>query len=139
MRCLNKRDDPTKCRGCAFVEFSSSKSIRTCLDKWHHSTFEDGISKARKINVEMTYVIPAAFGAFRPSLGIETNWHRDSAGGGGKKSNRMDKIKEKNAKLNAKRTRRIEEEKKNKKEAAAAKEAPQEDGGMHPSRKARMR
>src|SRR5699024_7561519 len=22
VRCLNKRDDPTKCRGCAFVEFS---------------------------------------------------------------------------------------------------------------------
>ena len=49
----------------------------------------------------------------------------------------MDKIKEKNAKLNAKRTRRIEEEKKNKK--AAEKEAVQEDGGMHPSRRARMR
>lgn len=56
VRCLNKRDDPTKCRGCAFVEFSSSKSIRTCLDKWHHSTFDDGISKARKINIEMTCV-----------------------------------------------------------------------------------
>ncbi|KAL2112807.1 hypothetical protein VUR80DRAFT_6378 [Thermomyces stellatus] len=113
VRCLNKRDDPTKCRGCAFVEFSSSKSIRTCLDKWHHSTFDDGISKARKINIEMT------------------------AGGGGRKSNRMEKIKEKNAKLNEKRARRIEKEKKMKKEAE--KESAEEDGGMHPSRKARMR
>ncbi|MBE3043511.1 hypothetical protein IMZ48_13260 [Candidatus Bathyarchaeota archaeon] len=56
IRCLNQRDDPTKCRGCAFVEFTSSKSIRTCLDKWHHSTFDDGVSKARKINVELTCV-----------------------------------------------------------------------------------
>lgn len=83
----------------------------------------------------MTYV-PPRFGPVWP-LDTETNRYRDSAGGGGKKSNRMDKIKEKNAKLNAKRTRRIEEEKKNKKETAT--EGAGEDGGMHPSRKARMK
>ena len=50
----------------------------------------------------------------------------------------MDKIKEKNAKLNAKRTKRIEEENKNKKQKKAEEDAP-EDGGMHPSRRARMK
>ena len=48
----------------------------------------------------------------------------------------MDKIKEKNAQLNAKRTRRMEQEKKSKKEAE--KNSREEDSGMHPSRRARM-
>ena len=49
----------------------------------------------------------------------------------------MDKIKEKNVKLNEKRTRRIEEEKKSKTEKAA--EKPADDGsGIHPSRRAAM-
>lgn len=59
VRCLTMRDDPTKCRGCAFIDFSSSNDMRTCLDKMHHSTFNDGISKSRKINVELTYVVPS--------------------------------------------------------------------------------
>ncbi|PKS09370.1 hypothetical protein jhhlp_003984 [Lomentospora prolificans] len=115
VRCLTKRDDPTKCRGCAFIDFTSSKDMRTCLDKMHHSTFNDGISKPRKINVELT------------------------AGGGGKTSNRMDKIKRKNEKLNANRLKRIEQEKEEKKHKA--KETNGNGGAedsMHPSRRARL-
>lgn len=54
VRCLRNRDDPNPCRGIAFVEFSKVWHQRTCLDKFHHSTFDDGVSPARKINVELT-------------------------------------------------------------------------------------
>jgi len=58
VRCLTKRDDTTTsgatCRGIAFVEFANVWTMRTCLDKFHHSSFEDGKSAARKINVELT-------------------------------------------------------------------------------------
>lgn len=54
VRCLRNRDDPNPCRGIAFVEFGKVWHQRTCLDKFHHSTFDDGVSPARKINVELT-------------------------------------------------------------------------------------
>jgi nucleolar protein 6 len=54
VRCLTKREDPTACRGIAFVEFGKVWHMRTCLDKFHHSMFNDGISEPRKINVELT-------------------------------------------------------------------------------------
>lgn len=54
VRCLTKKDDPKACRGIAFVEFGTPAHQRTCLDKFHHSMFEDGISAPRKINVELT-------------------------------------------------------------------------------------
>lgn len=49
----------------------------------------------------------------------------------------MDKIKKKNEKLNVNRQKRIEDEKKGKKEKAE--EPAEEHGGMHPSRRARMK
>lgn len=54
VRCLTKKEDPKMCRGIAFVEFSTPAHQRTCLDKFHHSMFEDGVSEPRKINVELT-------------------------------------------------------------------------------------
>ena len=55
VRCLrNKGDDAPPCRGIAFVEFGKVWHMRTCLDKFHHSWFEDGVSPGRKINVELT-------------------------------------------------------------------------------------
>ena len=56
VRCLKNKGDDKPCRGIAFVEFGKVWHMRTCLDKFHHSTFDDGISPARKINVELTYV-----------------------------------------------------------------------------------
>lgn len=54
VRCLTKKEDPKVCRGIAFIEFSSPAHQRTCLDKFHHSMFEDGVSEPRRINVELT-------------------------------------------------------------------------------------
>lgn len=55
VRCLaNKGDTRNTCKGIAFVEFASVSHQRTCLDKFHHSMFDDGQSEARKINVELS-------------------------------------------------------------------------------------
>lgn len=55
VRCLNKDGQENTCRGFAFIEFTDPTNMRNCLDKMHHSTFNDGLSPARKINVELTY------------------------------------------------------------------------------------
>lgn len=49
VRCLKNKDDDKPCRGIAFVEFGNVWTMRTCLDKFHHTEFE-----GRKINVELT-------------------------------------------------------------------------------------
>jgi len=54
VRHLTQKDDPSKSRGTAFVEFDGYDHMKTCLKVMHHSTFDDGISPARKINVELT-------------------------------------------------------------------------------------
>ncbi|KAG5974088.1 hypothetical protein E4U58_003688 [Claviceps cyperi] len=119
VRCLKNKDDSNPCRGIAFVEFANVWSMRTCLDKFHHTIFEDGVSAGRKINVELT------------------------AGGGGSTKFRKDKIREKNVKLDENRAKRIEKEKMTKqqqgggeKKGRQGKEAGVE-VGVHPSRLAR--
>ncbi|KAL7947803.1 hypothetical protein V8C42DRAFT_315650 [Trichoderma barbatum] len=115
VRCLTKKEDPKACRGIAFVEFATSTHQRTCLDKFHHSMFEDGISPARKINIELT------------------------AGGGGKSQGRQEKIMEKNKKLDENRTKRIEKEKTTKEENQAnGKSNASSRMDIHPSRLARL-
>ncbi|KFY23800.1 hypothetical protein V491_02410 [Pseudogymnoascus sp. VKM F-3775] len=54
VRNLTQKDDPTKSKGCAFVEFEGYDHMKTCLKTYHHSEFNDGKSEARKINVELT-------------------------------------------------------------------------------------
>lgn len=120
VRLLTEKDNPTKSRGIAFIEFDHFSRMKTCLAKFHHTDFTDSTGAVRKINVELT------------------------AGGGGKKDGRMDKVRERNAKLNEERTRRIakeEEEKRNggaavKKAAAVVDE--REDAYVHPSRRAHV-
>lgn len=56
IRPLTEKTNPTKCKGTAFVEFEGYDHMKTCLKLFHHSEFNDGISAARKINVELTYV-----------------------------------------------------------------------------------
>ncbi|KAJ9155337.1 hypothetical protein NKR23_g1844 [Pleurostoma richardsiae] len=108
VRLLTQRDDPSKSRGIAFVEFGTYGHMRTCLDKFHHTEFKDPASgQSRKINVELT------------------------AGGGGKKSEaRKEKIKAKNEDLNEERAKRKEAEDKQSKEKAA-----EEEDMVHPSRR----
>lgn len=43
-----------KSKGIAFVEFARYDHMKTCLEKYHHTDFNDGISEPRKINVELT-------------------------------------------------------------------------------------
>ncbi|KAF4967423.1 hypothetical protein FZEAL_10531, partial [Fusarium zealandicum] len=122
VRCMSDPADSKPCRGFAFVEFAKVWHMRTCLDKFHHSMFEDGTSAARRINVELT------------------------AGGGGKTKQRQEKIKEKNRKLDENRTKRIERERVAKEESKAngnakpgnQKPQQQSSDGIHPSRRGRV-
>jgi len=108
VRHLTQKDNPTKSKGCAFVEFEGYDHMKTCLKLFHHSTFDDGVSQPRKINVELT------------------------AGGGGKTKHRQVKIGEKNQKLNEERVRRLQEEAKVKSEK---KGATIDHNDIHPSRR----
>jgi nucleolar protein 6 len=54
VRLMTMKDDPSRCKGFAFVEFARYDKMELCLTKFHHSIFNDGISDARKINVELT-------------------------------------------------------------------------------------
>ncbi|RMJ09799.1 hypothetical protein CDV36_010580 [Fusarium kuroshium] len=117
VRCMSDPADTKPCRGFAFVEFAKVWHMRTCLDKFHHSMFEDGVSPARRINVELT------------------------AGGGGKTKRRQEKIHEKNRKLNENRTKRIERERNAKEEARANGNTSQQqhlEDAIHPSRRGRV-
>ncbi|KAF7905908.1 hypothetical protein EAF00_000187 [Botryotinia globosa] len=118
VRHLTEKGNPTKSRGCAFLEFEGYDHMKTCLKQFHQSTFNDGISAPRKLNVELT------------------------AGGGGNTKDRRSKIKEKNVKLNEQRVRQAQEAdnpKVKKKEAVqGVKHVLAEDSGVHPSRKARI-
>ncbi|KAG5928219.1 hypothetical protein E4U42_001103 [Claviceps africana] len=103
VRCLTNKGDAKPCKGIAFVEFANVWSMRTCLDKFHHSLFEDGVSAARKINVELT------------------------AGGGGSTQFRKDKIRDKNIKLDENRAKRIDKEKSAKQDGGKEAERGTED------------
>lgn len=43
-----------KSKGFAFLEFEGYDRMKTCLKIFHGSNFDDGISPARKLNVELT-------------------------------------------------------------------------------------
>lgn len=92
---LMTHKDSGKSKGYAFMDFDHYDRMKTCLKLYHHSNFDDGVSSARKINVELT------------------------AGGGGNNETRKSKLAAKNTKLNGQRKRRVmeEEKKKNRHEA----------------------
>ncbi len=46
--------DTGKSKGFAFLEFQNYDRMKTCLKLYHHSTFDDGESPPRKLNVELT-------------------------------------------------------------------------------------
>lgn len=69
VRHLTQKDNPTKSKGFAFVEFEGYDHMKTCLKLFHHSMFDDGLSAPRKINAELTYV---------PLMHTSLNsWHKD--------------------------------------------------------------
>ncbi|KAF3765253.1 Nop6, putative RNA-binding protein implicated in ribosome biogenesis [Cryphonectria parasitica EP155] len=122
VRLLTERSQPSKSRGIAFVEFDNYAHMKTCLAKFHHTELTDAKGSTRRINVELT------------------------AGGGGKTEGRMDKVAEKNRRLNEQRGRRIAKEEQEKLEnakARAGKEVVQKDEDreeqmVHPSRRAHV-
>lgn len=54
IRNITEKENPAKSKGYAFVEFEGYDHMKTCLKLFHHSTFDDGLSPPRKINVELT-------------------------------------------------------------------------------------
>ncbi|KAI4258873.1 MAG: hypothetical protein LQ352_000986 [Teloschistes flavicans] len=110
--------DSGRSKGFAFLEFHDFDRMKTCLKALHHSSFEDGISPARMINVELT------------------------AGGGGSKSkDRRIKLKAKNEKLKQERARRRLEQlkiKKERKQTHNGSSQQVDNQNVHPSRKAHM-
>ncbi|KAL2037908.1 hypothetical protein N7G274_009383 [Stereocaulon virgatum] len=116
-----------KSKGFAFLEFEGYDRMKTCLKLYHQSSFDDGVSAARKLNVELT-----------------------AGGGGGKSSERKTKLRVKNERLNEQRKRRVLEEEKihrkgkrdNEKgeEKESDKRKPAVDNAdIHPSRRSRVR
>jgi len=43
-----------KSKGFAFVEFDRYDHMKSCLQLYHHSKFDDGTTEGRRINVELT-------------------------------------------------------------------------------------
>ncbi|KAK2764776.1 RNA binding protein [Colletotrichum kahawae] len=114
VRCLNKDNNPNVCRGIAFLEFSNGSNMRTCLDKMHHTEFDDGLSPARRINLEL------------------------SAGGGGKSRFRQEKIKSRNVQLDENRVKRMQKEEEYKKQRVSEGGTNTQQDSIHPSRLALM-
>ncbi|KAK6502299.1 hypothetical protein TWF506_002882 [Arthrobotrys conoides] len=110
----NSKEPETICKGYAFVEFPDAGRMKSCLSLFHHSEFE-----GRKINVELT------------------------AGGGGKSTDRKERVRAKNESLNTERKKRYEEDKKKKIERGEKVEEEkveeEVDDGVHPSRRKRVR
>lgn len=106
-------------KGFAFLEFDSYDRMKACLKSFHHSKFNDGKSPARKINVELT------------------------AGGGGTKDVRRQRLREKNERLQEQRRRRSEKEQQEKaqetQKEAAQTEVAEAVANVHPSRRNRVK
>ncbi|PVH70272.1 hypothetical protein DL98DRAFT_540969 [Cadophora sp. DSE1049] len=116
VRVPTEKGQAGKAKGFAFVEFEGYDHMKTCLKLFHHSLFNDGISAAREINVNLT------------------------AGGGGNTKERKGKIEEKNQKLDEERIRRRQEEEKAKitKRAEGVKKDLIDESAIHPSRRGRV-
>ncbi|KAK3172774.1 hypothetical protein OEA41_006099 [Lepraria neglecta] len=114
--------DTGKSKGFAFLEFEGYDRMKTCLKLYHQSSFDDGESPARKLNVELT-----------------------AGGGGGKSRERKTKLRVKNERLNEQRKRKMQEEEKLNKEGKKKKDKepestlpPADNSDIHPSRRSRV-
>jgi nucleolar protein 6 len=159
---LRHRTDPAtkKSKGFAFLEFENYDRMKTCLKLYHHSYFDpEDASKSKLIGadgVEPEVQVRSRGGRGPKEKGRKINVEL-TAGGGGGKENRMEKIRVKNVRLEEQRERRKEVERKErlnnekkgggkdgkdgkdgKKVEAVAEEKRASAEGMHPSRLAMM-
>jgi len=65
--------ETNKSKGYAFLEFDRYDRMKSCLASYHHSSFDDGITPTRRINVELTYVISCIFNVIANSI---KGWRR---------------------------------------------------------------
>ena len=99
-------------RGYAFIEFDAYDKLRTCLTKFHHSLFpakDIYITDDEKNAFEKKFSADPKekwkYGPMRRRISVEL-----TAGGGGKSSNRMQRVSDKNKKLKAERQRASDRE-----------------------------
>ena len=106
---IRHRTDRTtgKSKGFAFLEFEAYDRMKTCLKVYHHSTFDDGQSPARRLNVELTY---ASISSISLKLCANTRVSASVGGGGAKSKDRKAKLKLKNVKLTEQRQRKAKED-----------------------------
>lgn len=149
---LRHRTDPKtkKSKGFAFLEFEGYDRMKTALKLFHHSYFDPEAPEGLK--AQEPEVQPRSFGRGKPKKpsGRKINVEL-TAGGGGGKDNRKEKIRVKNVRLEEQRERRAEFERKEKlrqdrkdgkkkpDESADADAGPGAMEGIHPSRLANMR
>lgn len=149
---LRHRTDPktNKSKGFAFLEFEGYDRMKTALKLYHHSYFDPEAPEGLKGQEPEQQ--PRSFGRGKPKKpsGRKINVEL-TAGGGGGKDNRKEKIRVKNVRLEEQRERRIEFERKEKMredrkagkqkggEAPAAQGGAEAMEGIHPSRLANMR
>ncbi|KAI1116597.1 hypothetical protein F5Y14DRAFT_448755 [Nemania sp. NC0429] len=157
VRLLHRRDDPSRSRGVAFVEFARYDHMKTALKLFHHSTFRCPASsssfsntngrtnnRARNARENKSTHQGGEDGPFEErKINVEL-----TAGGGGNTEYRRERIRAKNEKLNDERARRAREEarlrdKKGRqgeegKQDEEKKKQTQEDEAVHPSRRRRV-
>ncbi|KAK5164295.1 uncharacterized protein LTR77_009990 [Saxophila tyrrhenica] len=107
---LRHRTDPNskRSKGFAFLEFENYDRMKTCLKLYHHSMFDPATAQQADGEIEVAEEEPKAKkgktkGARRINVEL-------TAGGGGSKDVRKEKIKAKNVRLDEQRQRRAEAE-----------------------------
>ena len=121
-------------KGYAFLEFDTYDRMQTSLQSYHHSTFNDRLSTARRINVELTWV------NYNIMFVILCMLNLISAGGGGSKSQgRKLKLRSKNLKLKEERKKRtIDADEELRQSASSGRKSETlkslANGNVHPSR-----
>lgn len=160
VRLLHQKNDPSRSRGVAFVEFARFDHMKTALKLFHHSTFKcpaaqpaapstgANSSKARRGrqgrgNANVGGGGDEVGGQQGPMEERKINVEL-TAGGGGNTEYRKERIRAKNEKLNEERARRAQEEICLRDKKAREKEAKNEGGdekeaaavnAVHPSRR----
>ncbi|KAI0545861.1 hypothetical protein F4679DRAFT_445870 [Xylaria curta] len=154
VRLLHQKNDPSRSRGIAFVEFARYDHMKTALKLFHHSVFKCPASSnskgsGRGVGGGRQNIRGNKWGGNNtPGQAEEQMEERKinvelTAGGGGNTEYRKERIRAKNEKLNEERARRAQEEARvrDKKEREKGKKGGDEEqekspaDAVHPSRR----